>query len=72
MSEQKPYPSDASDDEWAFVAPYLTLRRKASDTAADEQDRAQVGQLAQEVQEVTGQTVEVAGLYRRSRRASCR
>lgn len=29
-------------------------------TAADEQDRAQVTQLAQEVQEVTGQTVEVA------------
>jgi transposase len=29
-------------------------------TAADEQDRAQVGQLAQAVQEATGQTVEVA------------
>jgi transposase len=29
-------------------------------TAADEQDRAQVGQLAQAVQESTGQTVEVA------------
>lgn len=29
-------------------------------TAADEQDRAQVGQLAQQVQAVTGQTVEVA------------
>ncbi|MDI9639521.1 IS5 family transposase, partial [Geitlerinema splendidum] len=29
-------------------------------TAADEQDRAQVAQLAQDVQEVTGQTVEVA------------
>ena len=29
-------------------------------TAADQQDRAQVGQLAQEVQEATGQTVEVA------------
>ena len=28
-------------------------------TAADEQDRAQVAQLAQEVQAVTGQTVEV-------------
>jgi len=25
MSERKPYPSDVSDDEWAFVAPYLTL-----------------------------------------------
>ena len=22
---RKPYPSDNSDDEWAFVAPYLTL-----------------------------------------------
>ena len=21
----RPYPSDVSDDEWAFVAPYLTL-----------------------------------------------
>ena len=23
--ERKPYPSDISDDEWAFVALYLTL-----------------------------------------------
>jgi transposase len=23
--ERKPYPSDVSDDEWAFVAPYLTV-----------------------------------------------
>jgi transposase len=23
--ERKPYPSDVSDDEWALVAPYLTL-----------------------------------------------
>ena len=22
---RKPYPSDVSDDEWSFVAPYLTL-----------------------------------------------
>ena len=22
---RKPYPSDVSDDEWAFIAPYLTL-----------------------------------------------
>ena len=22
---RKPYPSDISDEEWAFVAPYLTL-----------------------------------------------
>ena len=25
MSTRKPYPSDVSGDEWAFVAPYLTL-----------------------------------------------
>src|SRR5690349_11397656 len=25
MSTRKPYPSDVSDDEWAFVVPYLTL-----------------------------------------------
>jgi transposase len=25
MSTRKPYPTDVSDDEWAFVAPYLTL-----------------------------------------------
>ena len=25
MSPRKPYPSDVSDDEWALVAPYLTL-----------------------------------------------
>lgn len=25
MESRKPYPSDVSDDEWAFVAPYLTL-----------------------------------------------
>lgn len=25
MSNRKPYPMDVSDDEWAFVAPYLTL-----------------------------------------------
>src|SRR4051794_39421256 len=23
--EREPYPSDVSDEEWAFVAPYLTL-----------------------------------------------
>lgn len=28
MSERKLYPSDVSDDEWAFVAPYLTLMRE--------------------------------------------
>jgi transposase len=25
---RRPYPSDISDDEWAFVAPYLTLMRE--------------------------------------------
>ncbi len=27
---RKPYPTDVSDDEWAFVAPYLTLMRAAA------------------------------------------
>ena len=27
-STRKPYPSDVSDDEWAFVAPYLTLMKE--------------------------------------------
>jgi hypothetical protein len=25
MATRKPYPSDVSDDEWAFVVRYLTL-----------------------------------------------
>ncbi|HVB20798.1 MAG TPA: IS5/IS1182 family transposase, partial [Ktedonobacteraceae bacterium] len=25
MTPRTPYPSDVSDDEWAFVAPYLIL-----------------------------------------------
>jgi transposase len=25
---RKPYPSDVSDEEWAFVAPYLALVRE--------------------------------------------
>src|SRR5262245_39462698 len=25
MPARKPYPSDVTDDEWAFAAPYLTL-----------------------------------------------
>jgi len=25
MNTRNPYPSDVSDEEWAFVAPYLTL-----------------------------------------------
>ena len=30
MSARKPYPSDVSDDEWALVAPYLTLLPEAA------------------------------------------
>ncbi len=26
--DRKPYPSDVSDEEWAFIAPYLTLMRE--------------------------------------------
>jgi transposase len=28
--DRKPHPSDVSDEEWAFVAPYLTLMREAA------------------------------------------
>src|SRR5215212_10104299 len=28
MDPRKPYPSDVSDEEWAFVAPYLALVRE--------------------------------------------
>ena len=28
MRTRKPYPSDVSDEEWAFVAPYLALLRE--------------------------------------------
>ncbi|MDB6175534.1 MAG: putative transposase [Chthoniobacteraceae bacterium] len=28
MTERKQYPSDVSDDEWAFVVPYLTLMKE--------------------------------------------
>jgi transposase len=28
MQARKPYPSDVSDEEWAFVAPYLALVRE--------------------------------------------
>lgn len=28
METRKPYPSDVSDEEWAFLAPYLTLMRE--------------------------------------------
>ena len=27
-NNRKPYPSDVSDEEWAFVAPYLALIRE--------------------------------------------
>jgi transposase len=30
MSVRKPYPSDVSDEEWALVAPYLTLMTEAA------------------------------------------
>src|SRR3954447_966779 len=30
MPNRKPYPSDVTDDEWAFVAPYLTLMSEAA------------------------------------------
>ncbi|MDQ2686244.1 MAG: IS5 family transposase, partial [Armatimonadota bacterium] len=30
MCSRKPYPSDVTDDEWAFVAPYLTLMTDAA------------------------------------------
>ena len=30
MERRKPYPSDVSDEEWAFVAPYLSLMTEAA------------------------------------------
>lgn len=30
MTDRKPYPSDVTDDEWAFVAPYLLLMTDAA------------------------------------------
>ena len=38
--ERKAYPSDVSDDEWAFVVPYLTLMR--DDTPQRQQDLQEV------------------------------
>lgn len=29
-TSRQPYPSDVSDDEWAFVASHLTLLREAA------------------------------------------
>jgi transposase len=63
---RKGYTSDVSDEEWAFCAPYLTLMKEGSPQrchslmAANEQDRAQVGELAAALQAVTGQNVQVA------------
>ena len=34
MINRKPYPSDVSDDEWALVAPYLTLLRESAEQRA--------------------------------------
>ena len=34
MTCRKPYPSDVSDDEWALVAPYLTLLRESAEQRA--------------------------------------
>jgi transposase len=28
MPNRRPYPTDVSDEEWAFVAPYLALVRQ--------------------------------------------
>jgi len=32
-SPRKPYPTDVTDDEWVFVAPYLTLMRPSAPTS---------------------------------------
>jgi transposase len=34
---RKPYPSDVTDEEWAFVAPYLTLMRPDAPQRVHEQ-----------------------------------
>ena len=97
MSTRQPYPSDVTDDEWAFVAPYLSLmseqalqrkhdlrevynglrwlvrtgaqwrmlphdfpRWEAVCQQTQRWLRAQVAELAALVQEVTGQTVDLA------------
>jgi len=28
VTSRKPYPSDVSDEEWAFIAPYLCLMKE--------------------------------------------
>jgi transposase len=71
---RKAYPSDISNEEWALVAPYLTVMTEDAPqrvdtvdhllafhvTAGNEQDRRQVATLAAKVQEVTGDAVAVA------------
>jgi hypothetical protein len=59
--ERRGYPSDVSDEEWALAAPYLALCRENAEhvTSADEQDRAQVGELTRQVQELTGDHVRI-------------
>jgi transposase len=55
METRKPYPTDVSDEEWAFVAPYLTLM-----TPDAPQRDYDLRALAEAVQEVTGDHVELA------------
>jgi len=41
MVARRPYPSDASDEEWALVAPYLTLLAEGSRHCLGRSARAQ-------------------------------
>jgi len=54
------YPSDVTDEELAFVLPYLLLCREDSRQRKHQGDREQVAALAEEVQQVTGNNVELA------------
>jgi hypothetical protein len=36
---RKPYPSDVTDEEWSFVAPYLTLMREDAPQRGQPDDR---------------------------------
>src|SRR5829696_5709713 len=47
MATRKPYPSDVSDEEWAFVAPYLALVRE--DAPQREYDLREVLKTGSEV-----------------------
>lgn len=42
MATRKPYPSDVSDEEWAFVAPYLALLRGEDAPQRDHDDLREV------------------------------